>query len=40
LNQKILKDLGDLFDTPTPGSKADLTSPLGEFATGDPEEFM
>lgn len=40
LNQKILKDLGDLFDTPTPGSKADLISPLGEFATGDPEEFM
>lgn len=40
LNQKILKDLGDLFDAPTPGSRPDLVSPLGEFTTGDPEEFM
>jgi len=40
LNQKILKDLGDLFDSPTPGSQAGLASPLGEFTPGDPEEFM
>ncbi|NLW37341.1 MAG: dehydrogenase [Peptococcaceae bacterium] len=40
LNQKIQKDLKDLFNAPTPGSEAGLASPLGEFATGDPEEFM
>ncbi len=40
LNRKILKDLGDLFNTPTPGSKPDLESPMGEFTTDDPEEFM
>jgi coenzyme F420-reducing hydrogenase beta subunit len=40
LNRKILKDLGDLFGAPTPGSRPDLESPLGEFTTSDPEEFM
>lgn len=40
LNRKILKDLGDLFEAPTPGSIADLASPLGEFKADDPEEFM
>lgn len=40
LNQKIHKDLGDLFDTPTPGTKPGMLSALGEFCPGDPEEFM
>jgi len=40
LNRKILKDMGDLFDAPTPGSRTGLESPLGGFTTGDPEEFM
>ncbi len=40
LNQKIHKDLGDLFDSPTPGSKPGMLSALGEFCPGDPEEFM
>jgi ferredoxin len=40
LNQKIHKDLGDLFDSPTPGSKPGLPSALGDFSPGDPEEFM
>ena len=40
LNQKIHKDLGDLFDSPTPGSKPGLLSALGEYSPGDPEEFM
>lgn len=40
LNRKILKDIGELFDAPTPGSRAGLESPLGGFSTGDPEEFM
>ncbi len=40
LNQKIHKDLKDLFDSPTPGSKQGLLSALGEFSLGDPEEFM
>lgn len=40
LNRKILKDIGELFDAPTPGSREGLESPLGGFSTGDPEEFM
>jgi len=40
LNQKIHKDLGDLFDSPTPGSKPGIPSALGDFSPGDPEEFM
>jgi ferredoxin len=40
LNSKIHKDLGDLFNSPTPGTKLGLISPLGEFTPGDPEEFM
>lgn len=40
LNRKILMDLNDLFDAPTPGSRDGLESPLGGFSTGDPDEFM
>lgn len=40
LNRKILKDIGELFDAPTPGSGSDMVPALGGFATGDPEEFM
>lgn len=40
LNRKVLKDLAELFEAPTPGSRAGLESALGGFATGDPEEFM
>jgi hypothetical protein len=40
LNRKILKDLNDLFDASTPGSRDGLESPLGGFSTGDPDEFM
>lgn len=40
LNQKIHKDLADLFNSPTPGMEPGLLSPLGEFKPEDPEEFM
>lgn len=40
LNIKIHKDLGDLFNSPTPGTEPGLVSALGGFSPGDPEEFM
>ncbi|MDA8235828.1 MAG: 4Fe-4S dicluster domain-containing protein [Clostridia bacterium] len=40
LNQKVLKDIKELFGTPTPGSAAETESALGRFNPDDPEEFM
>lgn len=40
LNQKIQKDLKDLFGVATPGSAADVEVALGRYNADDPEEFM
>ncbi|MGB9826800.1 MAG: 4Fe-4S dicluster domain-containing protein, partial [Desulfofundulus sp.] len=40
LNRKILKDIKDLFNVPTPGSSLEELSPLGTFNNSDPDEFM
>ncbi|MFZ5648456.1 MAG: Coenzyme F420 hydrogenase/dehydrogenase, beta subunit C-terminal domain [Bacillota bacterium] len=40
LNRKIIKDLKDLFNAPTPGLTPDGERVLGQFSADDPEEFM
>jgi len=40
LNRKILMDLKDLFNAPTPGITPDGERVLGQFCADDPEEFM
>ncbi|ACV62232.1 4Fe-4S ferredoxin iron-sulfur binding domain protein [Desulfofarcimen acetoxidans DSM 771] len=40
LNQKILKDLQELYDAPIPGADLETGPALGCFVTEDPEEFM
>lgn len=40
LNRKIIKDLGELFGAPTPGSDIDVKPPLGDFDAGDPDDFQ
>lgn len=39
LNQKILKDIAELFDAPTPGTNIEVLPVLGEFNKDDPDEF-
>lgn len=39
LNQKILKDIDELFGAPTPGSNIEALPVLGEFNKDDPDEF-
>lgn len=39
LNQKILKDIKELFQASTPGSKLDEMPVLGTFTSDDPDEF-
>lgn len=40
LNRKILMDIKQMYDEPTPGISPDRTPVLGGFHTGDPDEFM
>ncbi|MFZ5651005.1 MAG: Coenzyme F420 hydrogenase/dehydrogenase, beta subunit C-terminal domain [Bacillota bacterium] len=40
LNRKIIKDIKDLFNAPTPGLTPDGERVLGQFSADDPEEFM
>lgn len=40
LNRKIIKDIKDLFNAPTPGLAQDGERVLGQFSADDPEEFM
>ena len=40
LNQKILKDLQELYNAPVPGTDINTVPALGCFVTEDPEEFM
>ncbi|RKO67195.1 dehydrogenase [Desulfofundulus salinus] len=40
LNRKILKDIKDLFNVPTPGTSLEELPPLGTFTNSDPDEFM
>lgn len=40
LNKKILKDMKELFDMPTPGLVVEGEAALGRFSLEDPEEFM
>lgn len=40
LNQKVLKDVKELFGSPTPGSSAEAEIALGRYNPDDPEEFM
>ncbi|SHF50216.1 4Fe-4S dicluster domain-containing protein [Desulfofundulus australicus DSM 11792] len=40
LNRKILKDIKDLFNVPTPGTNLNELPPLGSFTNSDPDEFM
>lgn len=39
LNRKILKDIKELFDAPTPGASLDLPPALGWFKADDPEKL-
>ena len=39
LNQKVIKDIKELFGVSTPGSRLDEMPALGMFATEDPDEF-
>lgn len=39
LNRKIIKDLGELFESPTPGSDMDARPALGDFKPQDPDDF-
>lgn len=40
LNQKLLKDVKDLFGTSTPGTTSEVEMALGRYNPDDPEEFM
>lgn len=39
LNRKVLKDMKELFNAPTPGTSPDLPPVLGWFKADDPEKF-
>ncbi|HBX22754.1 MAG TPA: dehydrogenase [Desulfotomaculum sp.] len=39
LNRKIIKDLDELFEAPTPGTDINVKPALGDFTPQDPDEF-
>jgi len=39
LNQKVLKDIEELFDAPLPGTDLEQPPVLGHYCAGDPDEF-